>query len=118
MENITGKRIKELRIGKNMTQEELGKRLGVQKSVVAKYESGKVVNMKRDIIEKLSIIFNVRPAYICGYTDTSEDNKYSELIGVLDDLNAEGVEMVFRYAEFILSQSIYKKCNSIAVGEE
>ena len=36
-----GQKIKEARIAKGMTQEELGKILGVQRSAIAKYEKGR-----------------------------------------------------------------------------
>ena len=42
-----GKKIKEARLEKGMTQEELGKIVGLQKSAIAKYETGRVVNIKR-----------------------------------------------------------------------
>ena len=41
-----GQRIKELRIKNGLTQEELGKYIGVQKSAIRKYEKGEVKNIK------------------------------------------------------------------------
>ena len=57
-----GEYIKKLRIDAGLSQEELGKQLGVQRAAVQKWECGRVQNLKRDIIKKLSIIFNVPPA--------------------------------------------------------
>ena len=65
----TGKLIKELRIKHNMTQEELGEKLGVQKSAIAKYENGRVENLKRSTIQKLSEIFNVSPLKFLGLNE-------------------------------------------------
>lgn len=67
-----GERIKELRLERHMTQEELGALLGVGKSAVAKYEKGRVLNLKRSTIELLSKIFNVSPSYVMGYTNYRE----------------------------------------------
>ena len=39
-------RIKERRVLMGLTQEELGKKLGLQKSAIAKYENGRVENIK------------------------------------------------------------------------
>jgi len=58
--------IKNLRTQANMTQDELGKMIGVQKSAIAKYESGRVQNLKKSTIKKMADIFNVDPSYILG----------------------------------------------------
>lgn len=57
----TGDVIRKLRKEKGWTQQELGDRLGVQKSAIAKYESGRVKNLKRTTIKKMVEIFNVDP---------------------------------------------------------
>lgn len=57
----TGDVIRKLRKEKGWTQQELGDRLGVQKSAIAKYESGRVKNLKRTTIKKMAEIFNVDP---------------------------------------------------------
>lgn len=57
-----GNKIKSARIAKGMTQEELGKHLGIQKSAVAKYENGRVVNIKRSTLKKISDILDIRPS--------------------------------------------------------
>ena len=44
-----------------MTQEELGEILGVQKSAIAKYESGRVVNIKRSTLKKISDVLDIPP---------------------------------------------------------
>lgn len=65
-----GERIKELRLSKDMTMEELGKLVGVQKAAVQKWENGSTKNLKRSTIAKLSQIFNVTPSYIMGMDNT------------------------------------------------
>lgn len=64
-----GDRIKILRNQNNLTQEELGVKIGVKKAAIQKYESGQVENIKRTTIEKLSNIFNVSPSYLMGFDD-------------------------------------------------
>lgn len=66
MDNITGQRIKELRISHGMTQKELAERLNIKLQTIHKYESGIVVNLKRSTIAKLAEIFDVSPLYIMG----------------------------------------------------
>ena len=57
-----GQKIKEARIKKGLTQEELGRIVGVQKSAIAKYENGRVVNIKRSTLQKIASALNIRPS--------------------------------------------------------
>jgi transcriptional regulator with XRE-family HTH domain len=57
-----GKKIRDARIAKGMTQEELGNLVGVQKSAIAKYETGRVVNIKRSTLQKIASALNIRPS--------------------------------------------------------
>lgn len=56
-----GTRIRDARLAKGMTQEELGKLVGVQKSAIAKYEKGRVVNIKRSTLQKIASALNMNP---------------------------------------------------------
>ena len=69
--NNMGAIIKQLRLQKGLTQEELGKVIGVQKSAIRKYESGMVQNIKRSSFKKLADLFGVSPSYLLGYEDSS-----------------------------------------------
>ena len=64
---IMAKRIKECRQKNNLTQEELANKLGLKKSAIAKYENGRVENIKRNIIEEMAKIFDVKPSYLMGW---------------------------------------------------
>lgn len=57
-----GQKIKKARLEKGMTQQELGDIIGVQKSAIAKYESGRVVNIKRSTLQKIASALNMRPS--------------------------------------------------------
>ena len=67
-----GERIKQLRLEKGLTQEELGKYIGVKKAAIMKYEKGNVKNMKRSAIETLSKLFNVSPSYLMCLDENEE----------------------------------------------
>lgn len=77
-----GERIKQLRIANGLTQEELGRYIGVQKSAIRKYEKGAVKNIKRTSIEIMSNLFKVSPSYLMCIEDTSNtkevESKYFE----------------------------------------
>ena len=69
-----GEKIRSARISKGMTQEELGKLLGVQKSAVAKYENGRVVNIKRSTLKKISDILEIRPSELISVEEMQKKN--------------------------------------------
>lgn len=72
MENM-GDRLKRLRLEHNMTQEEIGKVLGVQKAAINKYEKGNVENIKRSSILKLAKLYKVKPSYILCFDEETDD---------------------------------------------
>ena len=63
------RRIKERRLALNLTQEELAQRLGLQKSAIAKYESGRVENIKRSVLAKMAETLECSPTYLMGWDD-------------------------------------------------
>lgn len=81
-----GELIKNLRIEKGLTQEELGNLLGLKKAAINKYESGRVENIKRSVIQKMAEIFDVSPAYLMGWeeinTNKKENNKTETSISI------------------------------------
>lgn len=70
-----GDRIRGLRLSRNMTLEELGNLVGVQKSAVLKWENGTVKNLKLETQNKLAEIFDVSVAYLTGNIDWEEYDK-------------------------------------------
>lgn len=65
----TGEIIRKRRLELGLSQEELGEMIGVQKSAIAKYKSGKIENLKRSTIEKLSQILSVSPTQLMGFPE-------------------------------------------------
>lgn len=70
-EDDIGLRIKTSRKNAGITQEELGKKVGVTKATINKYESGVVLNMKRPTIERIAEVLGVEPGYLMGWTDNT-----------------------------------------------
>lgn len=70
-----GERIKYLRESVGMTQDELGEKIGVQKSAIVKYEKGKVENIKRSSIKTMADIFGVSPCYLMGFDEDQDKVK-------------------------------------------
>lgn len=70
---MIGDRIKDLRTTHGMTQEELGKLIGVGKSTINKYELGKIA-IPSAKIESLAKVLKVSPGYLMGW---EEDKDYT-----------------------------------------
>lgn len=59
-----GNRIYQKRKENNLTMEELGKRLGVNKTAVCKWEKGIVTNIRIETAVKMAAIFNCSPGWL------------------------------------------------------
>ena len=68
-----GERIKALRKELNLTQEDIGNALGIQKAAVQKYEKGTVKNIKRENLIKLAKLLNTTPEYILGWEELPDN---------------------------------------------
>ena len=70
--SLIGERIFRMRKENCLTMEQLAEKLGVQKSIVSKWEKGAVENTKVKTILKMAKIFNCSPAYIIGFDFDSD----------------------------------------------
>lgn len=94
-----GSLIKEARLAKGLTQEELGKLVGVQKSAIAKYESGRVVNIKRSTLQKLATALSLKGSDLIIQSNPKEaaelsarvlmDSDLRELVELYSSLNKD-----------------------------
>ncbi len=78
MLNITGERIKEKRLEKEWSQDELAKRLDVNRTTIAKWESGDN-NLKQSMVKKVADVLGCTPGWLVGYEGLSDielTNKY------------------------------------------
>lgn len=110
----TGERIRQLRIEHQMTQEELGAKVGVQKAAIYKYENGLIVNLKRSTIEKLALVLDTTPTYLMGMEDDEPEqitltSAQASLLSIFNELNEEGQSKVIGYAEDLCRTGYYKK---------
>ena len=108
-----GEQIKQLRLERNMTLEELGNKVGVGKSTVRKWENGMIANMRRDKIAKLASALDVSPAYLMGWEQYAGEAPASikkkpgsqeELLGVYDQLSSRNQGKVLTYSKSLLTK--------------
>lgn len=71
-----GNRIKQRRIEMGLSIEELGKRLGKNRSTVYRYETGYIENLPLDVIPPIAEALGTTPAYLMGWG--AEDESKNE----------------------------------------
>ena len=96
-----GTRIKELRTLSGLSQEELGRRVGVQRAAINKYEKGTVTNIPIQTIEQMAMIFDVSPTYIVGWGNEGNDLAVETKIvqGVDKLFGKDALEMLEMFVE-------------------
>lgn len=116
----TGDIIKALREQANMTQAELGKQLGVNKSTVQKYENGMVQNLKIKTLRKLCEIFVVPPWQFIypEHSSISDEQIVMKirqtllLAKIYQQLTKEGQTRVYHYLRDLSEIQHYKSLNA------
>lgn len=120
-----GEKIKKARLEKGYTQEELGNLIGVQKSAVAKYEKGKIVNIKRSVLAKISKVLEIPPVELVSDIEEKpvetankladwylglefkehEDVDFLTMVSEYKQLDASKQEQVREYVHFLLGRN-------------
>ena len=123
-----GERIKYLRALTDMSQEELGRRVGVQRAAINKYEKGTVENIPIKTIEKIANVFDVSPTYIVGWNGDSGNplsvevkllqgvkryygSDVVDLIEIYTHLTPDGKKRICQYAEDMIQ--IYEDADKV-----
>lgn len=100
-----GEKIKSARLAKGYTQEELGKLIGVQKSAVAKYEKGRVVNIKRSVLAKIAKVLDIPPVELVSDIEEKPVETANKLadwylgLEMKEDEDVEFISMVNEYKQ-------------------
>lgn len=64
-----GDRIKQMRKEKGISAQELGKRLGKDRSTIYRYEKGEIENLPLDILKPIAYALDTTPQYLMGWED-------------------------------------------------
>ncbi len=87
--------IKEARLAKGFTQEELADKVGVKKSAVAKWENGRVSEIKRSNLKNLAEALGLNPNQLLG--EMAEKEKPT----AADDGLSENVRKLIDFAKTV-----------------
>lgn len=103
-----GQRIKQKRKELKMSADDLGKRLGKDRSTIYRYEKGDIENLPLDILEPIAMALNTTPQYLMGWEQVkkkndvlsdivlklNEDMELLEMVEVLSNLGFEKRQVV------------------------
>lgn len=81
-----GKRLRDCRKGKGLSQNEVAKLLNTSHSVIGKYERDDV-NPSIDAVKRLAELLDTTVAYLVGEADTDELFKNADMLRRLKDIN-------------------------------
>lgn len=98
-----GERIKKRRKELRMSADELGRRLGKDRSTIFRYEKGDIENLPLDILEPIAAALQTTPQYLMGWdkvqkkNDVLSDivlklNEDMELLSIVETLSKLGFE--------------------------
>lgn len=71
---IVGKRIKQRRKELGISADELGKKLGKDRSTIYRYEKGDIENMPLDILEPIATALKTTPQFLMGWEEVQKNN--------------------------------------------
>ena len=94
---MIGDNIKKIRKSLGMSQVDLAKRLGISKYLLNKYESGVIVNIPLDVIERIAMALQVSPVSLVGWKSAISESSHAQNVidmQVLDNLIATQVLLV------------------------
>ena len=98
-----GKRIKLARELKGMTQEQLGKEVGMNKSTIQRYETGQVSRIKLPVVESLAKSLNVNPDWLIEKSDIMDNSvevqpfPYKDVLKILADPSTRWAKLIDVY---------------------
>ena len=98
-------RLKELRIEKGLTQDELASYLKVARSNISKYEQG-TVDLSNEFLIQLSNFFNVTTDYLLGLSDIRDPYEVETIAAHKDgeEWTEEEMAAIEQFKEFVRSQ--------------
>lgn len=103
-------RLRECRLKKDLSQENLAKMIGVAYQTIQKYENGTITNVPLSKVEELAVILGVTPAYLVDWEPKltkpaaeDGDRLLDENIRIFRGLNQAQQLEVLRYLRYFAS---------------
>lgn len=114
-----GNRIKQARVIRNMSLQDIADSIGVARSTVQRYEKGTINKIKLPVVESIANALNVKPDWIIGKTEimaeykntTKTDIRLQKIIDHYNKMDHIGKDALVEQAEFIQHKHPLNKTN-------
>lgn len=106
-----GNRIKYARNLLGVTLDDIAKKVGVAKSTIQRYETGKIATVKIPVVESIAMALNVNPSWIVGKSDDMElpSRKLPKILQYYDQLNDIGKQVAIERVKELTEVHRYVK---------
>lgn len=113
-----GNRIKYARDLRDVTLDDIAKKVGVAKSTIQRYEAGKITTIKIPVVESIAIALNVNPSWIVGKSEDMElpSQKVPKIMQYYKQLNDIGKHEATKRVEELTLVPKYVKEDSTYVN--
>jgi len=102
IKELLGKRIKEIRLAKGLTQEQLSELTNIGASSLSKIESG-IYHPNDDNLEKIAQALQIEPykLYMCNYYKSTDELRY-DINNMLNQATDDEIRLVYKILDSIL----------------
>ena len=115
-----GERIKQRRKQLRMSADDLGKKLGKDRSTIYRYEKGDIENLPLDILEPIAAALNTTPQYLMGWEAVQKKNDVlSDIVLKLNE-DMELLSMVEQISklDFEKRQAVKSVLNAFSITDK
>ena len=99
--SIIGQRIKQARLAKNLTQEDLAEKIDISVAFLSRVERGNAhLNLRR--LTQIAEVLKVSPGYLLtGSNTTSKDYLKEDFKNILDKCSPEQQKLIYEISELV-----------------
>lgn len=102
LSKYVGEKIREYRIKNNMTQKQLGDKIGVKNNTVSAYERG-VISPEQDMLFEISKVFNISVSELFPPKKNTTD-ELERALKLANNLDAKHIELLNKLIEETLAK--------------
>ena len=108
---VIGSRIKQARLAKNMTQEDLADKIDISVAFLSRVERGNAhLNLRR--LTQIAEVLKVSPGYLLtGSNTTSKDYLKEDFKNILDKCSPEQQKLIYEISELV-SKTKFENVNN------